>query len=76
MGSPMKNLPLTLVLAVALPLAATTGCQNSETNYQDQLPETTEFAPTDTSVKVNNKLDSAERAIARDRDTSRSADGQ
>lgn len=65
----MKNLHLTLVLALALPLAATSGCQNSETHYQDQLPETTEFAPTDTNVKVNNKLDSAERDIARDRDT-------
>lgn len=65
----MKNLNLPLVLSLTLSVAAISGCQNSETNYQDQLPETTEFAPADTNVKVNNKLDSAERDIARDRDT-------
>ena len=65
----MKNLHLTLVLALALPMVAISGCQNSETHYQDQLPESTEFAPTDPKFKDNNKLDSAERDIARDRDT-------
>ncbi len=65
----MKNLHLTFVLALALPLVATTGCQNSETHYEDRVPETTEFSPTDPKVKENNKLDSAQRDIARDRDT-------
>lgn len=66
----MRKLHLPLVLALALCLAASSGCQNSETHYEDRLPETTEFAPTDTNDRVNNKLDSAERDIARDRDTS------
>lgn len=74
MRSPVKYLHLPF--ALALPLAAITGCQNAETNYQDQLPETTEFAPTDTNIKVNDKLDFAERNIARDRDTTRSGGGK
>ena len=66
----MKRVQFSIALFLATTSFMAMGCENSETHAEDRLPPTTEYAPSDT-INANNKLDSANRAIARDRDTSR-----